>query len=279
MNMSRPIRLRGRCVGGGKEPLICAPLVARDADGLRAEAVAVLARNPDLLEWRVDFFEAIAEPARVVQAAAMLRDIAAHTPILFTRRSTREGGQPIPVSEQGVSELIEAVCAEGCVDLVDCELGSEAQHFQRARAAASACGALLVGSFHDFQRTPDADTLAAIFARAQHLGADIAKVAVMPNSAADVLGLLQATLRASRTIELPLITMSMGPLGMPTRLFGWMFGSSVSFASGEQASAPGQLSIPELRAVLESYRRSVAAGDAGDASDSHRSSTTGDDSR
>ena len=270
MNTSKPIRLRGRTLGTGDGPLICAPLVARDQEGLRREARAVLAAKPDLLEWRVDFFAALGDRARVLEASAMLRQLAGNTPILFTRRSTREGGEPIQTSEEAVSEAIEAVCAQGSVDLVDCELASQAEHFARARAAATACGALLVGSFHDFQRTPDGAELAGIFERAQRIGADVAKVAVMPSNPDDVLTLLQATLRASRDVRLPLITMAMGPLGMPTRLFGWMFGSSVSFAAGQQASAPGQLPIAELRAVLQLYERAAAPAGAGAASTAAR---------
>lgn len=259
MTMSKPIRLRGRLLGDGREPLLCAPLVARDADGLRAEASAVLAKKPDLLEWRVDHFAAIAHAASVVEASAMLRDLAGATPILFTRRSIREGGHAIDASEQQVSEVIEAVCAAGSVDMVDCELASEPEHFQRARAAASRCGALLVGSFHDFRRTPDVRELAATFTSAQRLGADVAKVAVMPQDVGDVLTLLQATLQASRQLDLPLIAMSMGPYGALTRLCGWMFGSSVSFVVGQGASAPGQLPIEDVHAVLDVLQRSLDA--------------------
>ncbi len=258
-NLSKPIRLRGHAVSDGREPLICAPLVARDMDALRVEAANVIAKKPDLLEWRVDFFRAIADTTRVVEAAGMLRGLATGIPIVFTRRSIREGGQNIDASEDQVSSVIEAVCAEGWVDFVDCELSSEPEHFQRARAAAASCGALLIGSFHDFSRTPDANEIIGKFAAAKDLGADLAKVAVMPRDIDDVLTLLHATLQGSRTFDLPLITMSMGAYGSLTRLFGWMFGSSVSFAVGDRASAPGQVPIEDLRRVLEVLERSLHA--------------------
>ncbi len=259
MNMSKTILLRGRVVGGGSEPLVCAPLVARDLEGLRAETSAVLSKGPDLLEWRVDFFEALDDVARMVEAARELRRIAADIPLIYTRRSIREGGQSIRASEDTVSRGIEAVCAEGLVDFVDCELSSEPEHFRRAQQAAGSCGALLIASFHDFQRTPAAAELAERFDKAQQLGADLAKVAVMPRELDDVLGLLQATLDASRRVSMPLITMSMGPYGALTRLIGWMFGSTVSFAVGASASAPGQIPIEELRSVLGVLQKSLAA--------------------
>ncbi|NNM64174.1 MAG: type I 3-dehydroquinate dehydratase [Burkholderiales bacterium] len=259
MNMSRSIQLRGRVVAGGAEPLVCAPLVARDLDSLRAEAATVVAKQPDLLEWRVDFFEALGDVDRIAGAARELRRIARDIPIIYTRRSIREGGQPITASEDTVSRGIETVCADGSVDFVDCELGSAPEHFQRALRAAKACGALLIGSFHDFQRTPSLSDMAEKFATAERLGADVAKVAVMPGDVGDVLALLQATLDASRRHAMPLITMSMGPYGALTRLFGWMFGSTVSFAVGSRASAPGQVPIDDVRSVLEVLRRSLSA--------------------
>ena len=52
----KPIRLKGRPVGGGAFPLICTPLVGRTRDAVLAEVDAVLPKKPDVLEWRVDFF-------------------------------------------------------------------------------------------------------------------------------------------------------------------------------------------------------------------------------
>ena len=49
--------------------------------------------------------------------------------------------------------------------------------------------------------------------------------------AADVLALLSATDRARGCLPVPLITMSMGSLGVASRVFGETFGSAVTFAS------------------------------------------------
>nr|MBA3774763.1 type I 3-dehydroquinate dehydratase [Ramlibacter sp.] len=57
---AKAIELRGGPVGGGRVPAVCAPLVGRTREALLAEVAAVAARKPDILEWRVDFFEAIA---------------------------------------------------------------------------------------------------------------------------------------------------------------------------------------------------------------------------
>ena len=59
----KPIHLHGKPLGSGRFPAICAPLVGRTREQLLAEAALVAAKKPDLLEWRVDFFEGIADTA------------------------------------------------------------------------------------------------------------------------------------------------------------------------------------------------------------------------
>lgn len=255
--LPRPIVLKGRPLAGGQLPAVCAPLVARTRDALLAEAAAVAAKRPDLLEWRVDFFEGIADTAQVLAAAAALREAAGGIPILFTRRAQREGGQPIALAEPRVVALYEAVCAAGLVDLVDFEMGNDAAHVAQVREAARAGGIALVLSFHDFQRTPPADALAEHFARAAQLGADVAKVAVMPAAMEDVHRLLGATLQASRALPIPVISMAMGPLGAVSRLCGGAFGSALTFAVGAAASAPGQMPIEDVRAGLAVLQRAA----------------------
>jgi 3-dehydroquinate dehydratase-1 len=81
-------------------------------------------------------------------------------------------------------------------------------------------------------------------------GADVAKLAVMPRSAGDVLRLLEITWEArNRFPRLPLCTMSMGRLGTLSRVAGFLFGSDMAFAVGQETSAPGQIPIAEARAL------------------------------
>jgi len=250
-----PIVLKGRPLAGGRLPAVCAPLVARTAATLREEARVVAAKQPDLLEWRVDFFEELADTEAVLATARALREQAGGLPILFTRRHAREGGERIALQEPQVVALYEAVCASGCVDLVDFEMANDAQDLARVRAAARGAGIPLVLSFHDFQRTPPFAELVERFRQAESLGADVAKVAVMPQSLEDVHALLGATLQASRALGLPVISMAMGRLGAVSRLCGGVFGSALTFAVGAAASAPGQMPIEDVRAGLAVLQR------------------------
>lgn len=255
----RSIHVHGRPLAGGRLPAVCAPLVARTPQTLAAEAAAVAAKRPDLLEWRVDFFHTLEDTDAVLAAAAQVRSAAAGIPILFTRRSQREGGQPIAVDEPQVLALYEAVLRAGLVDLVDVEMDSEASHLERLRVLARTHGVGLVLSFHDFQRTPPDAQLQERFARAERLGADVAKVAVMPQSIEDVHRLLGATLQASRALPIPVISMAMGGLGAASRLCGGVFGSALTFAVASAPSAPGQIGIEDVQATLAVLHRATAA--------------------
>jgi 3-dehydroquinate dehydratase-1 len=77
----------------------------------------------------------------------------------------------------------------------------------------------------------------------------------MPRDLGDVLTLLAATNEANGKARIPLISMSMGPLGSVTRMIGGVFGSSLSFAVGEGSSAPGQIPIADLNVVYDVIRR------------------------
>lgn len=249
MFCARPIVFAGHAPK--QRPLICTPLVGRDAPALRDELAVVLPKAPDVLEWRVDFFEPIASVSHVLQALQAIKNIAPQTPLLFTRRSVREGGQPIAIDEAQVLNLGEAVCASGQVQALDWELASPADDLRRVRAYTRAHGVQCVLSSHNFAYTPALSTLRDLFLRAEQLGADVAKVAVMPRDASDVLNLLQASHAAAQQLRIPLIAMAMGPLGAITRLVGGEFGSALTFAVGASASAPGQVPIEALRSALE----------------------------
>lgn len=258
MQTSKPIELNGQAIANGKFPLICTPLVGRTFDKLMDELDVVLPKQPDVLEWRVDFFEQIGDSSAVIAAARAIKTKAVGIPLLFTRRSTMEGGERIPLNEGQVLALYEAVCESTSIDLIDYELANDAPNIVRVRTAARASDIKLVLSFHNFSFTPGLETLVAKFLTADQLGADVAKVAVMPRDLDDVLTLLAATREASKKLRIPLISMSMGPFGAMTRLFGWTFGSALTFAVGASSSAPGQVPIEDLNTVLGILQKSIA---------------------
>jgi 3-dehydroquinate dehydratase-1 len=259
MHTGKPILVHGKPLGSGRFPTICSPLVGRTRAQVLSEAALVVAKQPDLLEWRVDFFQEIGNMAAVIALAGEIRQAAGGIPVLFTRRSIKEGGESIALSEEQVVALITAVCASRTVELVDFEMNNDPAHIVQVRAASQAHGVGLVLSFHNFQSTPSQEILCQRFAQAQQLGADVAKIAVMPQRLEDVLSVLGATLESSQKLDIPLVSMSMGGYGSLTRLFGWAFGSAMGFAVGAATSAPGQVPIEDMNTVLAILKKSMAS--------------------
>jgi 3-dehydroquinate dehydratase-1 len=234
--------------------LICVPLVARTTDDLAAQATVACAVNADIIEWRADFHD---DPSgeRLVRAARVLRDAVDRRPIIFTLRMHEEGGAR-PLSAEVRSEIIASVLDSETVDVVDIELRNGPAFIGPIGTMARTKNTRLILSFHDFEQTPAIDFLLDQVSAMVQAGADIAKFACMPRESADVLRLLEATSRARTAFpNLPLCTMSMGTLGVPTRVAGFLFGSDMSFAVGQAASAPGQIPIAELRAMIDGLAR------------------------
>ena len=254
MASGKIIDIRGRKLGGAT-PLICSPLLGRTRERLLAEAAAVLAKSPDVIEWRVDHFAAIADTAAVLDSARALRQVLGETPLIFTRRSIREGGEAIAIDDEATVSLYAAIAAAGLVDFLDFEMSNDPGLVRRVVADAHQYGSRVILSYHNFSATPEREFLVQRFKEAERLGGDVAKLAVMPVSRADVLTLLAATAEAEERSRIPLISMAMGPLGAVTRMIAGLFGSSLSFAVGEGSSAPGQMPIADLKAVFEIIRR------------------------
>lgn len=123
---------------------------------------------------------------------------------------------------------------------------------------AHAHGVKVVASNHDFDKTPDKDDIVGRLVKMQEFGADIPKIAVMPQCKKDVLTLLEATREmAEEHADRPIITMSMAGTGLISRLCGEVFGSALTFGAVGKASAPGQMNASDLREILTLIDKSI----------------------
>ena len=119
-------------------------------------------------------------------------------------------------------------------------------------------GAYVIASHHDFEQTPDPEVIRMLLEQIRESGADVVKLAVMPQNMWEVLHLLEETNRFHENHpDHPLITMSMGAKGGISRVAGEFFGSCVTFGAGGQASAPGQLPVKQLEEILHILHQSV----------------------
>ncbi|MFS0575193.1 type I 3-dehydroquinate dehydratase [Sporosarcina sp. 179-K 3D1 HS] len=248
--------MKTEMIPGKKAPYICTPLVGQNQEEIVKELEVILPKQPDILEWRVDFYKEIDQLSSVLETAERIAAIA-DLPILFTIRSEKEGGQSIPLSEGEKVELLCEVCRKQAVQFIDFEVANDAEHIKAIREVSKSNGVKLVLSYHNFEYTPESKEIIERLQLAESYGADVAKAAVMPKSKDDVLRLLALTKEADKAMGIPLITMSMGSIGGLSRIMGWVYGSVLTFAVGVQSSAPGQIPIDTLREVIASTQESL----------------------
>ena len=204
-----------------------------------------------MVEWRADWFEEAADPAAVDEVLRELRGALGNTPLLFTFRTLREGGEKA-IAPQDYAALNISVAKSGFADLIDVEIFTGDEIVREIIESAHEEGVKVVGSSHDFDRTPEKDEIVGRLRKMQQMGADIPKIAVMPQSRKDVLTLLLATEEmTAEYADRPIITMSMSGTGLISRLCGEVFGSSCTFGAVGKVSAPGQMNVEDLDTVLE----------------------------
>jgi 3-dehydroquinate dehydratase-1 len=230
-------------------PKICIPLTSKNTNSILDEINELNQIDYDLAELRIDFFENVDDFSKVVDLLKKIREIY-FKPLLFTFRTKKEGGF-YDMSEEGYFELIHMAIDSGQVDLVDIELFSHEENLKKAVAFAHEKQVKVIMSNHDFYKTPDKDEIVTRLVKMQENGADISKIAVMPTCSEDVLELLSATMEVKTKYGFPCITMSMGKLGIVTRLSGELFGSCMTFAALKNTSAPGQISAVKVKEVLD----------------------------
>lgn len=244
------VKMRNLEIGSGC-PKVIVPIVGTTAQDILTKAASFTNIPLDVVEWRVDFYEDVFQTEKVLYTLNGLRDALGETPLLFTFRTKKEGGEK-EIDMDAYVKLNIAVIQSGYADAVDVEIFSGDDVVKQIIDAAHAAGRIVVGSNHDFGKTPTKSDLVYRLRKMQDLNADLPKIAVMPQNKKDVLTLLSATEEMSRCYaDRPIITMSMSATGVISRLCGEVFGSAMTFGTVGQASAPGQIPVEQLNLATE----------------------------
>lgn len=250
------LKIKELTIGEGR-PKICVPITARKEEellgqlkGIRAACFKEGEACADLLEWRADFWEGIEKEESRRTGAKLIRQAFPELPLLFTFRSRTEGGER-ELSTQAYEEICSWVLEEEQAELLDIELFTGKHIIQKLIKRKK--GTAIVLSNHDFEKTPPKKELISRMEEMDRLGADILKMAVMPQKERDVLTLLEATLEMKQLTKKPVVTMSMGKMGLVSRICGSTFGSAITFGSAGRPSAPGQIEAGKLLEALQLF--------------------------
>lgn len=244
------ITIRNVTIGEGI-PKICIPIVGTTKSDILHETKNAISCDMDLLEWRADYYENCFDIQKVIEVLTEIRQIAKQIPIIFTFRTKKEGGEK-QIALENYTALIGAVIEQCTADIVDIELFSGDTVVIPLIEKAKKYAVKTILSSHDFKNTPPENEIISRLCRMQQLGADITKIAVMPQCKKDVLILLSATEQMqSKYADRPFVTMSMGAVGSISRIVGEIFGSAITFGAGNKSSAPGQIESTVLKQVLQ----------------------------
>jgi 3-dehydroquinate dehydratase-1 len=255
--MGKTIKIKGYEIG--EHPLVCVPVVAGTRDEILRQFRKLAGAGTQMIEWRMDWYEAVDDREQTLALARELKEICRETLLLVTYRSREQGGEG--ELERGArDELLLALAKSGTADLIDVEYYAHAEPTQMMQRLKEA-GAVLVASHHDFAQTPGIQEMETMLSTMQGGGADIVKLAVMPKCREDVANLLLVTARFKDKYDTPLITMSMGSQGIISRVAGESLGSCVTFGADGKASAPGQMAKEDLEMTLKLLHQSMTGGE------------------
>lgn len=252
---TRPtLTVKGVTLGDGR-PKIIVPITAGHQASIADACARLRDSAADIVEWRVDRFAERANPRAILAELPRIASAIGERPLLFTVRTRFEGGDS-DLKKEAYRDLISDACRTGLVDIADVQYLNPLA--QRTIDAVKAAGVAVLASNHDFDGTPTPGEIVDRLDAMEAMGADICKIAVLASRAQDVADLLAATARRAETARTPLIGVAMGPLGAVSRFAGHIFGSCATFASLDEASAPGQLELADVELGLDLIERGLA---------------------
>lgn len=246
----KTVTVKNITIGTG-DPKIIVPIVGKTEKELLEEVKNVSKIDCDLIEWRIDFYEKVTDFLIVAELSTKIAAILGEKPLLVTFRTKQEGGE-LAFTDDQYFEVYHTLLTKGTLDLLDVELFMDANRVQEIIQLAHDKKVKIVMCNHDFNKTPPKEEIVSRLRKMQEKNADICKIAVMPKTPEDVLALLTATNEMKKCYaDRPIVTMSMGQLGMVSRVSGAVFGSAMTFGAAKKASAPGQVPVSKLREILQ----------------------------
>ncbi len=219
--------------------LICVSIAENDDAAVLAAVTPVLPMV-DVIEIRLDCMRK-PQIARCIDAL--------NKPILVTNRPSWEGGLCRTTEQERIDLLCQAL--QWGARYVDIELKATQEMREQVQNQASKFGARVIFSSHDFYETPNREHLEQTLDLMIVGGADIAKIVVTAAGPMDCLRILALQERAVAA-HFPLSAFAMGAAGAISRLATLFLGGFMTYTalSPEQATAPGQLSVHTLQALL-----------------------------
>ncbi|MDR2708284.1 MAG: type I 3-dehydroquinate dehydratase [Nitrososphaerota archaeon] len=182
-----------------------------------------------------------------------LGDISSSTKIhlIATNKLPSEQGSYIGTPMQRLQTLINA--ANNGFQYVDLDLSTVG--LEKQIVDLKGLGVKIICSFHNFDDTFNSQEMRDILDREINSGADVCKIVSTAKQVQDNLTVLNFV--SENAVKTRLVCFCMGEYGRISRLLSPVFGAFFTFASlgQDNETAPGQISINEMRTVYSSLRQ------------------------
>jgi 3-dehydroquinate dehydratase type I len=211
------------------------PLLCLSIPALPLGQVHQLVEKSDMAEIRLDLLRPSANEVQQLFAVHGKKMIATCRPGQYT--------------EPERAELLKTAIDAGC-GYVDLEIDAAVFFLDYLIPYAKAKGCKLILSYHNYEETPDRESLELTIIEAMACGADIVKIATQVNAPQDM-----ARLLALYAHHQNIIAFGMGEKATISRPASLFLGAPFTYVSpdGKEATAPGQFSESEMRELLRLY--------------------------
>jgi len=213
---------------------ICAVVAQPIARAMRASLRRALQQS-STVELRLDWLKNSRELDAFLKT---LRANRKRVCIIATLRRREAGGKFGGSQEEQLLRLTQAARA-GCA-WCDLEVESAEKLDAGALRELHRAGTHVMISFHDFRATPS--DLAAVVRRLDRCNGDAIKIATHARTIFDGVRLLAIARPRRHVIAVP-----MGEAGQPLRILALRAGSALAYATVDASTAPGQLSVRQMR--------------------------------
>jgi len=216
-------------------PKVCVALGFTNAseylDAVRREVL----EGESFFEFRLDYLQ---DPG---EGVVVIRRLLTEMPEIFILATCRRTGNhgSFAGSIEAQLRILHAAVDAGA-QAVDVEI--ESAELALAEMAPFRERAVLVVSYHHFESTP---AMQAVMKRVSKVPADIYKIVATARKPSDILRVLSC----GRGQKTPVILLSMGEVGMASRVLAPAFGSAWTYVAPTDApgTAPGQISARQMR--------------------------------
>lgn len=234
-------KARGRTIEN-----ICVSVYGRTVSGLSRNLERALSFHPGYVELRLDYLHSLPENL------SQLSKVGRFENEIFTFRARSEGGAS-RVSDWTRSRVLLEIISRISPPFVDVEIET-LDSFPEISKKLEASRLKLIASSHDFKRFGSlSDHERLVLRTVERYSPKIVKIVRKATDFPDNLKIL-ALYRISRKIRpTKLVAFCSGPLGLFSRIACVDLGSPFTFASlSNKSTAPGQLDVESMKAILES---------------------------